>query len=235
MMHELGIRTLSNGTFVPINFDLDNIEEYQLKEKKCKQLKKELSLELQNTTLTKIKELFEKKGHEYIVDMFKVDPWQNVNIINKSILEFSLEKVNFQVSHDIMVFLIEYFIKHSEQAKSTNMNPLHVLARNCCFSDHFITLLKTMVEKHPEWLKDRMNVSEDLDMNPVEMAIRTSHNQELINLMITKYQETFGFTLEDKNKLLLQANWLRNSGACRDSSIGKRIVQQVETLPIIHE
>lgn len=111
------------------------------------------------------------------------------------------------------------------------MNLLHILARNCS-SSKVVNTLKNAVIQYPNLLKDRMSLGEGLDMTPVEMTIRTSYNESLMNFMVTKYQENMGcLTSEDKNKLLSHAKWLSGSGIYSTALIGERLMERIKKLP----
>lgn len=225
------IRVLPNLMLVPASFDPSKVDEYELKEQNCQKLKTELTLELGRSNLTELKVLFEERGAEFLIEMFTVDPWQNVNNEGKSILENVLQEMQFNLPEETLIYLINYFIDNSEQAKATNMNFLHMLVRNCS-SAKVISILKTAVEHNPQLLGARMRLAVNLEMTPVEMTIRTSYDESLMNYMLTKYQESVGcLTSEDKIKLLSHARWLSDSGIYSTALIGKRLMKRIKALP----
>ncbi|MBX9744455.1 MAG: hypothetical protein K2X08_04515 [Chlamydiales bacterium] len=190
-------------------------------------MKQELVVELKRSIFSEIKNLFELRGAEFITEMVSVDPWQMVSNKGRSILENALAEVRFQVSLEMGVYLLGFYTTHSEQAQSMNMTPLHIAARNCSDFDNAVNLLKILVEAKPEWLAVRMTL-DGLDMTPVEMVIRTSYREDLMNFMITKYQEKFEISLEEKNKLLAHAKWLSGSGIYSTALIGVRLIERIE-------
>lgn len=225
------MRILPNGLVVPVTFEPSKIDEYALKEQNCQKLKAELMLELKRSNFTELKQLFKERGAEFLVEMSRIDPWQNVSNKGKSILENVLEEINFNLPDETLTYLLDYVVNHSEQAKATNMNLLHILARNCSFSK-VVDTLKNAVVQYPDLLKGRMSLGEGLDMTPVEMTIRTSYNESLMNFMVTKYQESMGcLTTEDKSKLLSHAKWLSGSGIYSTSLIGERLMERIKKLP----
>jgi hypothetical protein len=225
------MRILPNGLVVPVTFEPSKIDEYALKEQNCQKLKAELMLELKRSNFTELKQLFKERGAEFLIEMFRVDPWKNVSNKGRSILENVLEEINFNLPDEILTYLLNYVVNHSEQAKATNMNLLHMLARNCS-SSKVVDTLKNAVVQYPDLLKDRMSLGEGLDMTPVEMTIRTSYNESLMNFMLTKYQESMGcLTTEDKSKLLSHAKWLSGSGIYSTALIGERLMERINKLP----
>lgn len=225
------IRDLPNGMLVRASFDPLKVDENALKEENCQKLKAELTVELKRSNFTEVKALFEERGSEFLIEMFAVNPWQNVNNKGKSILENVLLEIQFNLPEETLVYLLNYFIDNSEQAKTTNMNFLHVLARNCS-SAKVISLFKAAVEHNPQLLGARMRLGDGLDMTPLEMTIRTSYNESLMNYMLTKYQESIGsLTSEDKSKLLLHARWLSDSGIYSTALIGEQLMERIKALP----
>lgn len=113
------MRILPNGLIVPATFEPTKIDEYALKEQNCQKLKEELTLELKRSNFTELKQLLKERGSEFLVEMFRVDPWQNVSNKGKSILENVLEEINFNLSDEILTYFLDYVVNHSEQAKAT--------------------------------------------------------------------------------------------------------------------
>lgn len=226
-----GMQVLANGVLLPSSFDPSQIEEYQLKASQCQKLKDELLLEFKRSNLIELKELFEKRGKEFLTEMFYADPWKNISYKNKSIFEVALEEMKYNFSEEYLLLVLNYYVAHSEQAKNTNMNLLHVLVRNCSFPNT-MNLLKKVVEEHPSMLEDRMNLSNNLDMTPVEMAIRTSYDEKLMNFMLTNYCKRCGIlSSENKAKLLSHAEWLSGSGVYSTSLIGEKLMKRIKDLP----
>lgn len=222
---------LPNGVLVPHSFQPERMDENALKEQHCQTLKAELALELNRSNFKEIEALFEERGNDFLIEMFAVDPWQNVNNKGKSILENVLQEIKFNLPDDILRFLLNYYIDQSEQAKTTNMNLLHVLARNCFFCSKAMSMLESVVAQQPHLLKERMTLEAGLDMTPVEMTIRTSYNEKLMNYMLTKYQESVGVvTSADKEKLLSHAQWLSGSGVYHTALMGKRLMERIKAL-----
>lgn len=227
-----GMQGLPDDAVVPSFFNPSKVDEYQLKADQCQKLKNELILELKRSNLTEFKELLEKRGNEFLTEMFSIDPWENVENKNKSILEFVLKEMNFNFPDEILLLAFNYYVAHSEQAKTTNMNLLHVLARNCGSSSNLVNLLKRTTEERPDLLKARMKLNDNLDMTPVEMVIRTSYNEGIMNFMLTKYLENVGsIASDDKNKLLFHAKWLSDAGIYSTELIGERLITRIEMLP----
>lgn len=94
-----------------------------------------------------------------------------------------------------------------------------------------IALLKAAVERNPQLLNERMKLGEGLDMTPVEMTIRTSYNESLMNFMLSKYLKTFVLTSEDKTKLLSHAKWLSDSTVDSTALMGERLIKKIENPP----
>lgn len=227
-------RILPNGTLVPITFNPLKIDDYVVEEQRCLTLKEELIVELNRLNLTELEDFFKNRGNEFLTPMFYVDPWKKINNKNKSILEDALEAISFNISSEKLLFLFKYLLENSEQIKKTKMNVLHLLVQNACSSLVRNLLINTMTQQ-PELLKARMQLNDDeLDMTPVELAIRISYNSDLMNLMLTKYIDHEGpLTTNDKNKLLSHAKWLSESGVYTTSLIGEKLFERINRLPEI--
>ena len=71
-----------------------------------------------------------------------------------------------------------------------------------------------------------------LEMNPVEMAIRASFDKGVMNLMLDKYMKHVGsISKADKNKLLAHAKWLSESGIYNTAQMGEDMIKRILTLP----
>jgi|GEM_PF-6759887 len=199
----------------------------------CKnfKLKEELTEVLKNSSFSDVQTLFLERGEEFIAEMKTLSHWDNVSNRRRSILENALQKIGFEVPDETVIFLIEYYVDHSEQARLTNMNLLHVLAKNSGI-DRVDALLKSLAEEKPEWLRTRMNLGANLDMTPVEMIIRSSYRENLMNFMITKYVEKFGLTSEDKASLLSHAQSHLGSGMMSNFLMGSRLVEKIQNIPV---
>lgn len=223
---------LPNNILLPAPFNPETVDENVLKAQYCQSLKAELALELNRSSLSEIVTFFEEKGDSFLIEMFTADPWQNVSNKGKSVLENVLEDMNFNLPEVTLRYLLTFYMDYSTQAQNTNMNMLHILARNC-YHNKAVALLESVVAQNPQLLKERMILGDGLDMTPVEMAIRTSYNEKLINFLLTKYLESVGVvTATDKAKLLSHAQWLSGSGVYHTALMGKRLMERISTLPV---
>ena len=220
----VGIATLNN-------FETTRLSELQLRADRCLQLKNELVIDLKRSSKDDIKGILEARGGELLCDMFYLDPWDNVQNRGKSIIESALEEINYNVQEEILINLLNYYVENSAQAKEINMNMLHVLARNAHSSNKVIDLLEKISLKNPEMLNQRMSLSNGYDMNPVEMAIRTSYNENLMNFMLDVHCINNKLSPEDKHKLYRHADWLSKGGISTTAQIGERLKKRISSLP----
>jgi hypothetical protein len=234
------VHVLPNGNLIPAFCDPSKLNERQEKAQKCTELKNELTMELKRSTPAEIKKLFEERGHEFIVDMVNFDPWDDVSDKGKSIMEKAMGEIQFNLPPITLLYLFDYYSSRSEQGKRLNMNPLHVFARNYGSYSSLWTRGKVetdpvilhMISFNPEWLKQRMTI-EDLDMNPVDMAIRTSYRSDLMDFLLKKYQEHWPITQEVKDKLFSSAEWLSESGIYNTAEIGRDLMKKIEQIQVV--
>lgn len=88
------------------------------------------------------------------------------------------------------------------------MTILHLLVRSfsssCYIADNTIltNLLNETIDSSPELLQAKMKIGNARSMTPIEMTIRTSYDETLIDLMLTKTRDILGkLSFEDKNRL----------------------------------
>ena len=102
-------------------------------------------------TVSETQEFLEKRGKEFLVEMTGSNCLQTLGYKYKSILEVALTRMPSRENIDeIDLLVLKYYVDHSQQAKETNMNLLHVLARNGKYD-----LIDSQATLHPEMLTER--------------------------------------------------------------------------------
>lgn len=228
MFSSASLQILPNGAFIPASFDLSKISEYKSKVARCQKLEKELFNQLIRSNFNQISELFENRGTDFLTRMSFSDVWLDASI-NRSILEVAIQQAKFNLSKEIISHLFNFYVANAKDAIHTNMTILHLLVRNYHSpKDQITELLHETINASPELLQARMKVGGNRSMTPIEMAIETSYDEELIDLMLTKARDTLGeLSSEDKTKLLASAKWLSESGVWSTAQMGKQAIGKI--------
>lgn len=218
---------------MPPSYDPSKDKENTEKERKCKELKSELQATLNQLSFDEVLCLFEERGSEFVSDMWFANPWEVADNKGRSILEAALGEIEFNLSDDILLYLLHYLIEHSEQAKATHMNLLHILARSNSNSLNLVSLAKKIIPENPALLTARITpLGEGLDMTPAEMAIRAVNNPALMYELVNQYVAHVGvLPLEDKTKLLSHAEWLSGSAMYKTREVAKALIEHIKKFP----
>jgi hypothetical protein len=185
-------------------------------------LKNELLEKLKTFSSEEVKVLFEERGLEFIFD----------GDYRSSVLELALVEIDFALPNESLLFLFKYYIEHSQKAKATGMNMLHLIAKNGGHFSQLESLTLSIVQKNPELLTKRMEFGH-LHLTPSELAMRTSYNEQCIVFMIIQLQEKCGLTAEDKERILSHASWLSSSIDDENRQMSERIVKLLEELSVV--
>lgn len=223
-------QVLPNGILLPGHFDVSKINEYENKYEICDTLKKEISKIFENSNFNEMKEFINNRGSEFLIPMTDLNPWtSNLN----SIYETALVESKRRWSEEELLFIFNYYIENSEEAKVTKINLLHMLVRTELNPRSLKnTLIKKTLEINPELLKERLVLDKGLDMTPAEMAIRTSYNESLMFYLLDESKKLLkDFSNEEKEKLLFHARWLLKGGVQDTVSMGERLIEHIQNLP----
>ena len=204
------------------------MNEHESKVAECQKLKEELFTEFNRSNLQQISELFENRGTEFLTKMSYSDPWEHCSK-NQSILETVLRQTKFNLPKETISYLFNFYLANAKDAVDNNMTILHLLVRNYHSpQDQIAELLHETINVSPELLQARMKIGENESMTPIEMAIETSYDETLIDLMLTKARDNLGqLSFEDKTKLLASAKWLSESGVWSTAQMGERVIGKI--------
>lgn len=198
---------------------------------------KELYHYLETFPLEQLKVLFARKGHEFDArrEYLFLDFWDSIDK-DDTILQDALKDplLADKLPLETRKFLLD-FCATSLRAQVLGLNPIHIFIECKMFQqEKGKELLQQLIQENPHYLRQRDKV-DGLNMNPLEMAIRRSYNKKLMNNLLNEYEERFGFTINEKNRLLSHAQWLSKSGICNTALIGKEMWKQIEQMPIKNE
>lgn len=229
MLRSPSLQILPNGAFIPSSFDLSKFSEYKSKVARCQKLEEELFKKLIRSNFQEISVFFKDRGTEFLTKMSFDDILLDESR-NESILEVAIQQAKFNLSKKIISYLFNFYVANAKDAVDNNMTILHLLVRNYDSpKDQITELLHETINACPELLQATMKMDGNENMNPIEMAIVTSYDETLIDLMLTKARDTLGqLSSEDKTKLLGRAKALSQSGVSTIAQMGNRVIKKID-------
>ncbi|WP_059360252.1 hypothetical protein [Parachlamydia acanthamoebae] len=171
---------------------------YKIKQAiKCLELQKELMTVFARNSFQEIRDLFERRGDEFVV---KMESLKDEDHDDRSIMENAMVATEKVLSVEIIEYLIKYYIQASNQ--TSDLNFLHIILRNCSSSERLREIAKQIVERDPRQLQPLCSFGDCGRVNAVELAVRVSFDENLIKYLIQKYQQAFVLEKDEIKKIL---------------------------------